>query len=216
MPVAFSAVVSWMRSSLLGLVLAAPLVAMAETPLPSVVRVEEDWELVVGAPDHYTDAPQVTCAISPLGTIESIHATFDLNHQSQPEFTAGGLQLQLWEGEVAIDYRGYPNPAVLRQDDETVCWTQRMELSGGQLQFEIVNGNSVTWGQFGGQGYLKSVTPTNLENFNGYRPSVSVDNSGVGYAGNRVRSLTLKAVRVYTDTGDVFTDSAIKTVYPKN
>jgi len=91
-----------------------------------------------------------------------------------------------------------------------------MELSGGQLQFEIVNGNSVTWGQFGGQGYLKSVTPTNLENFNGYRPSVSVDNSGVGYAGNRVRSLTLKAVRVYTDTGDVFTDSAIKTVYPKN
>ncbi|MBI2480844.1 MAG: hypothetical protein HYV60_20120 [Planctomycetia bacterium] len=59
----------------------------------TVVRIEEDWELVVASPDSNSTAPQVSCTISPLSHVDSIHAAFELNHQSQPEFSAGGLQL---------------------------------------------------------------------------------------------------------------------------
>ncbi|NUQ61325.1 MAG: hypothetical protein HUU20_02485 [Pirellulales bacterium] len=190
--------------------------AMAAAQTPTIVRVEEDWELIVAAPDHYTDAPQVTCVISPTGTVDSIHAAFDLNHQSQPQFVSGGLQLQLWNGEMPLSYHDYPNPAMLTQNGETVSWTQRMEVSGGLLRFEIVNGSSSAWGSFGGQGYLKAGIPTALQDLSGYRPGVSVAQSGVGYAGNRVQSLTLKAVRVYTSAGEMVTDSTVRTVYPKN
>ncbi len=211
----YSVRISFRRICAVGIFLSILLATAAEAQMPSIVRVEEDWELVVAAPDHYTDAPQLTCTISPLGNTEAIHATFDLNHQSQPEFVPGGLQLQLWDGEVPIDYQGYPSPAVLRQDGETVTWTQRMELASGQLIFEIVNGNSVTWGSFGGQGYLKTMVPASLADLNGYQPSVSVNNSGVGYAGNRVQSLELKTVRLYTAAGEVLTDNAPKVVYPR-
>lgn len=211
----YSVRISFRRICAVGVFLSILLATAAEAQMPSIVRVEEDWELVVAAPDHYTDAPQLTCTISPLGNTEAIHATFDLNHQSQPEFVPGGLQLQLWDGEVPLNYHGYPNPAVLRQDGETVRWTQRMELAGGQLTFEIVNGNSSTWGNFGGEGYLKTMISTSLADLNGYRPSVSVNNSGVGYAGNRVQLLELKTVRLYTAAGDVFTVNTLRTVYPK-
>lgn len=193
---------------------ALPATALGQTP--TVVGVEEDWELVVAAPDSYTDAPQVTCVISPLGNADSVHAALDLNHQNLPAFISGGIQLQVWNGEAAVAYRNYPNPAVMVQAGETVTWTQRMSLSGGQLTFEIVNGSSLTWGQFGGQGYLKYNVPTTLSNLNGYHPSVSVEHSGVGYAGNRVQSLTLKAVRVYTSSGGVLVDSTARSVYPRN
>lgn len=194
--------------------LVIPATALGETP--TIVRVEEDWELVVAAPDSYTDAPQVTCVISPVGDVDSLHAAVDLNHQNLPGFISGGLQLQVWDGETAVAYRNYPNPSVMVQAGETVQWTQRMSLSGGQLTFEIVNGSSLTWGEFGGQGYLKASVPTSLTDLVAYNPYVSTNNSGVGYAGNRVQSLTLKTVRLYTGWGAVYALPVSRTVYPKN
>src|SRR5689334_22537223 len=61
-----------------------------------VVRVEEDWVLVVGQPDPNLDAPQVSCGISPLGDFDSAYVVFNLNHRSQPVYVPGGLQLQVW------------------------------------------------------------------------------------------------------------------------
>jgi hypothetical protein len=180
---------------------------------PTIVRVEEDWELVVGAPDPDSAAPQVTCVISPLCHVGSLHAAFELNQQSLPAFDAGGLQLQVWNGEVPVSYRGFPNNSVMEQPSETVRWTQAMEVDNGTLTFEIVNGSSTTWGNFGGQGYLKVSISTTLTSLPAYRPSVSVNNSGVGYAANRVESLVLKRIRVHTSTGEVFEDTTERIVH---
>lgn len=179
-----------------------------------VVRVEEDWELVIGIPDSNSDAPQITSVFSPTGNVESLHAAFEVNHQSLPDFAPGGLQLQLWNGEFPQASRKFPSGAVMSHVGESVHWTQCMELADGVLTFEIRGGNSATWGPFGGQGYLKAAVNTTLDNLNAYNPAVSVENSGVGYAANRVQSLILRKVRLVTSTGEVLEDDTVRTVHP--
>jgi hypothetical protein len=180
-----------------------------------IVRVEEEWELIVATPDPNSDSPQVTCVISPLGHTQSLHAAFEMNYQSLPEFVPGGLQLQLWNGEEPLASRKFPNGSVMQQQDETVRWKQCLELANGLLTFEITGGTSAAWGAFGGQGYLKASVPTTLENLNGYNPAVSVNNSGVGYAANRVQSLVLRKVRLVTSGGEILEAEPQYSVYPR-
>lgn len=168
-----------------------------------IVRVEEDWELVIGTPDPGTDAPQITCVLSPVGNIDSVYAAFAVNHQSLPDFLPGGLQLQIWDNELPQLSRKFPNCAIMAQAGETVSWTQSMALENGMLVFETLGGSSATWGNFGGQGYLKASVDPALANLNGYSPTVSVENSGISYAANRVQSLVLRRVRLFTSTGEM-------------
>ena len=194
------------------LLLAWAAVAWAQSE-GTVVRVEEDWELVIGTPDADSVAPQVTCVISPSGDVASCHAALELNQQSLPSFVAGGVQLQVWEGEVPLSYRPFSNGAVLQQPGETIRWTQTMELADGNLTFEVINGTSTTWGGFGGQGYLKASVATELNSLNGYDPAVSAKNSGAGHAANRVQSLVLRRVRVYTSSGEQMEDATARTAH---
>jgi hypothetical protein len=184
--------------------------ACAQTP--SVVRVEEDWELVVAAPDANTAAPQVSCVIAPVGNVDSVYGTLSLNHQSLPDFLAGGIQLQVWNNETPIEWRKFPNVSLINTPSETIRWTQTMQLAGGQLTFEVVDGSSTSWGAFGGQGYLKVSVATALENLNAYDAAVSVANSGISFGGNRVQSLVLKKVRLIMSNGEVFEDSTARSV----
>jgi len=180
---------------------------------PTIVRVEEDWELVLATPDPDSAGPQVICTISPSGNVASLYCTLELNHRTIPTFVPGGMQFQIWNGEALLYERCAPVQTILSQPGEVIRWTQRMKLSDGNLLFETVNGSSATWGSFGGQGYLKGQVPTTLANLNAYHPSVSVENSGVSYAANRVQSLVLKRVRVVTSTGETLEDTTERPVY---
>jgi len=123
-----------------------------------VVRVEETWELVVGTPDSDTSGPQVTCAISPTGNLDGLYSIFTLNHQSHPSFTAGGLQLQVWDGDATLAAKKHPNQGLLATAGETVRWTMKMSLHDGGLVFDVDDGASTTWGNFGTQGHLWAST----------------------------------------------------------
>lgn len=186
--------------------------AFAQAPV-SIEKVEEDWELVVGTPDPNSSGPQITCSIAPVADDDSLYATFELNHRTQPAFERGGLQLQTWSSSFNLDSNPYPQNQIMSTTGETVTWTQSMRLSGETLTFEINNGNSTTWGNFGGQGYMRSSHVSGLSNLNNYSPADSVANSGVGFAGNRVQSLTLKRVRYYTTDGQVISDEQPHTVH---
>jgi len=181
-----------------------------------IVRVEEDWELVVSTPDPDTDGPQVICVSSPGEGMNSLHANFELNLRSLPGFAPGGLQLQVWNGETPVGQSQAPNTAVMRTPGETVRWTQTMQLSGGMLTFEIVGGSSTTWESFGGQGYLKANVATSLADLSGYSPQVSATYSGVSYASNRVASLVLKRVRMISQNGQVLEDNTPRVVYQQD
>src|SRR5687767_8624998 len=66
----------------LALVVAATLLAGVGTSYlsaeeeASVVKVHEEWELVVANPDADLDAPQITAVISPLGNLDGLYAAF--------------------------------------------------------------------------------------------------------------------------------------------
>lgn len=185
----------------------------ARADTPTIVGIEEDWELVLLTPDPDSAGPQVICTMSPVGNVNSLYCTLELNHQTVPYFSPGGLQFELWNGESLVTERRAPTQAVLCHPGEVIRWTQKMRLSDGILSLEVVNGTSTTWGAFGGQGYLKADVSTSLENLNGYLPSVSVDNSGVSYAANRVQSLVLKRVRYTTSTGEVLEDTTERPIH---
>ena len=179
----------------------------------SVVRVEEDWELVVGTPDPDSDSPQVVCVVSPLCKADSVHATFEVNHRSVPQFVPGGVQLVVWNGEAPLAIESSTNEAPLAHAGETIRWTQCMEVNEGQLTFEILGGSSTTWGAFGAEGSLRATVPTSLANLDAYTPSVSVKGSGVNYAGHRVHSLVLKRIRVHLSNGEQVEDTTARTVH---
>jgi len=179
--------------------------ATADSPV-RVLRVEEDWELVVHSSDPNSAAPQISCVFSPTNNLDSVYGCVELNHRSQPSFQGGGVQVQAWDGDVAMAFDDAEDVSVMSTAHETIRWTQAMTLVDGQIVFEVINGSSHTWGSFGDSNRLATALPTELSNLNGYSPSLSIANSGVGYASNRVRSLVLKRVRCITATGDVLED----------
>jgi hypothetical protein len=177
-----------------------------------VVRVEENWKMVVNNPDPESTAPQVTCVISPVNNVEWLYGAFTLNHRGLPDFSPGGLQLQVWNNETPL-YINNSNTSVMATVGETVTWTQSMELKDGQLIFKIADGKSTTWGDFGGENDLQAGVRTNLPDLNNYNPAVSVKNSGIGFASNRVSSLVIEHVKFTLSTGVIVEDNTEKTIY---
>src|SRR5438552_356913 len=102
----------------------------------SVVRVEEDWELIVAEPAQDRAAPQVSTQMSRSNTA-SRFCNFHLNSFDIPNYKQGGLQLQVWRGQ---DYLGYTNSVssdVLNTSNERLSWTQYLNRDGGSLSFGI-------------------------------------------------------------------------------
>lgn len=205
----------WARRRVASLIAAfvfvMPGIAMAADN--NVVRVEEDWELVLTEPDLPTVAPQVTCTIAPYGDLNSAYWTFEINHESAPFFGAGGLHIHQWHGEWRQGTRSRIDRAVMSAANDTVAWTQVLRIGEGQLTFEVKDGTSSTWGVFGDSGNFKLQRSWGVAHINGYTPDVSVANSGVGFASNRVASLKLKRVRYTLAGGQVVTDNTERVVF---
>jgi len=168
-----------------------------------IISVEEHWELKVGGPDMDRSAPQVNMVMSPLSDLAGTYFVFSLNHATLPGFAAGGMQVQQWGGDdIACWNDAVQEGTTLCYHEETVQWTQRISLDEGQLVFEISDGVSQTWNSFGNQSQLRSSVSTSLASLSGYRPAVSLNESGINYAGNRVSSLILKKITWTTSDGE--------------
>jgi hypothetical protein len=176
--------------------------ASAQDPSTTIISVEEQWELSVGEPTPERSSPQTSMVMSPLPHLDGLYFIFTLNYQNLPNYIAGGMQIQQWDGDTAVSVNDGPKEGTLEIEDEFIRWTQRMSINEGQLTFEILGGSSATWGAFGGQGYLKRSVQTSLTNLNEYRPAISLGESDVGYAGNRVVGLILKRLVWITEDGE--------------
>jgi hypothetical protein len=189
----------------------APLVALAlgacwcgPTYAIDIVAIEEHWELAVGEPDAGSSSPQVCMVMSLSGDLEGDYFVFTLNHHTEPSFAPGGLQVQQWSGEDLVESRPGPQETTLHVESETVQWVQRLAVEDESLTFEVSAGQSSSWGAFGDAGHLRITTPTYLTTLSGYRPAVSLLESGTSFAGNRVRSLTLTKLRWWDSAGNVY------------
>ena len=190
-------VVHWIVAACL--VVSATRSASAETP--NIVQIEEHWEMAVGEPDAQLSSPQATMIMSPQDNLDGQYFLFTINHRSVPSYEPGGMQVQLWNGNETVDAESF-SAGPLEQSGDVIQWVQRLKVENGTLSFEVVDGTSNSWGSFGGSGSLAFATPTSLEDLNGYRPAVSLGESQVGYAGNRVQRLLLKKLVWVTDDGE--------------
>jgi hypothetical protein len=172
-----------------------------------VVLVEEHWTLEVGEPDPDVSAPQTTMVMSPTGNLNGLHFLFTLNHVAAPDYEPGGMQVQSWDGEEFLQESVAQETGSLHSASETVHWVQRISLDNGTLTFQVRDGESETWNSFGGDS-LTLHRPTSLASLNGYRPAVSLSESQVNYAENRVVSLTLTKLVWVTEDGQVHEQNA--------
>jgi hypothetical protein len=179
--------------------LAIAIQAMADSP--RVVSVEEHWELRLGEPDPDRSAPQTTMVQSPDGDLDDVHFLFTVNHATVPEYEPGGLQVQLWDNDQLLESAA-ASLGTHSHNEEVVTWVQRLELDGQTLKFQVRDGHSESWGDFGGDD-LTLTTSTSITSLNSYRPGVSITESQVSYAENRVGSLTLTKLVWTTDDGEV-------------
>ncbi|MGD9632320.1 MAG: hypothetical protein AB7G28_17605 [Pirellulales bacterium] len=174
---------------------------LAASVSAQIVQIEEHWELAIGEPDAAVSAPQATMVMSPSGTLDGQYFLFTVNCRNVPDYEPGGVQVQLWNGDEAVDTESWGD-SVLDQANDTISWVARLKVEDGTLSFEIADGSSSAWGNFGDSGNLAISTPTSLEKLNGYRPQVSIGESQVGYAGNRVQRLLLTKLRWQTADGE--------------
>ena len=176
----------------------------------SVVRVEEDWILIVNQPDQNVAAPQLSSQMAQDGT-GSIFCNLHLNSRDFPKYGAGGLQVQIWSGRSNVASKTWDTSAVMNTPNEVVTWTQYLDVNKGPMTFGISAASSETWGDFSGQ---QIGVPTNVVSLDNYTVDYSVANSGITFGANRVSYLAVAAVRIYYQDGSVQTDSIERIVYP--
>lgn len=170
----------------------------------TVWRIEEVWEATIDNPDADLAAPHITTTFSPTGNGETQHAIININHVTLDYFQPGGIQIQVWNGEQPVTHQRVPWQNVLENPHEVVSWTQSMTQIGSDIIYQITNGHSTTWGNFGGQGFLTAKVHSESNNLNQYDPTFSIQNSGVVYAANRVSSLKLKSIKIFTSDGESY------------
>lgn len=178
-----------------------------------ISRIEEDWEIQLDTPNPDETAPQISVVTTPYADLAGPYTVFEINNFTLPEFSGGGLQLQSWFGENNVGLTQHWVTNTLSTPNEKISYTMTMSLDNGTLQFQVINGVSQTWGNFGGNGSLTLLElDSELLNLNAYSPDCSIKFSRSGFAGQLVKSLKLKSVRYYAGDKLVKTDNQPRTV----
>ena len=175
-----------------------------------VIWVEEDWSMVLSEPNDQIYSPQFHTVMSPTTSLDGNFAQVVWNYRETPDFTAGGIQLQSYEGDYLLRVRSVENRA-LSGTAETITWTQGLWTDGAVLTFYIDNGTSTSWGAFGRD--MRIDETATIPNLNSYSPDVSVKNCMVTYGSNRVDSLVITQVRYYGASGLLAVDETPRVVF---
>lgn len=180
-----------------------------------MIRVEEDWRLLLNEPSPAEDSPQIYTLMSPFQDQESFFFQALWNQRDNPplwNWESGGAELQGYSDpdNDPVDYSDMAG-GQLNVEGETITWTQRMvtDPDSGVLSFEVVNGQSVTWGTFGtGDGLEEiSIAGANLPDLSSYNPAYSAAQSFITYGGNRVEEFVITQVRYYDATRRIGVDN---------
>ncbi len=171
-----------------------------DNPLAGVdiAKIEEDWLLDIADPEANADCPQVVTVFGPADPSCGTHAIFEMNHGTQPEFSEGGMQLQAWHSDYLVGYRSQFAPAEFDVAIERITFTTLTRVRENWLKLAIINGESLTWGNFGGTSSLRIDMTTWRENLNDWDAQHSIAHSRVSYGANRVNKFLRTEIRYYT------------------
>jgi hypothetical protein len=167
-----------------------------------IIRIEQDWRLVGGDPEPDVDAPQIITIFGPRNPLTGLHAVYEINHSTMPDYSEGGMQLQVWSGNTLVGYKSQFAPAELNVTDEVITYTTGVEVqTDGRVRMEVINGVSATWGDFDGDRALRLRVASDIENLNDWDPLDSIKNSRIGYGANRIVMFKRTEIRYYNQGG---------------
>jgi hypothetical protein len=192
----------------LGISAALSLVALTASSAPvfgQIIRVEQDWKLVLNQPDYAVEAPQFHTVMSPSDNLDGSYAQVTWNYREYPEFSPGGLQVQAWSSDNVVETNSTKTSS-LSTVAETITWTQTLQTDGVALEFNIINGRSTTWGSFGGH-HTETLWIAYVPDLGAYDTNVTAQNSWITFGDNRVDQLVVTEVRYYDAGGLVSTDT---------
>jgi len=175
-----------------------------------VVKVEEKWSLTINEPAPELDSPQLNTVMSPGGT--SLYGLFTINYRDYRGFIPGGVGAEVWDGDDQLSTRSQ-HTGHLNSNNETITWTQVLEVNGLELKFKVVNGTSESWGSFGGDTLTVSRLLSGSLTLDAYDSATSANHAVITFGGNRVESLTLVEVRQTRLSGAVSVDSTPRVVF---
>jgi hypothetical protein len=191
--------------SLVAAIALAAAVAMSGEAAAQVAYVEEDWVVEIGVPDPDGHAPQIITAMSSTDRLEDVHALFELNHSTLPDYQAGGMALQIWSSGSNLHYMVHPKKGTLDCENEVITYKMTMKVTGGVIRFEIKDGDSCTWGTDWGIGGFWRQVPTAQTSLPLYSPETSAKFSRVGFAKHCVKKFYMKESRTYDALGQLIT-----------
>lgn len=160
----------------------------------AVDLVEESWHLIVAYPDPDSQSPQIGTTFTPSHSDLSKYVLFNLNYRDYPVFQAGGLQTKVWSNNAVVAYSSFGS-ALFQTSYESISWIQQVSVSGGNINYKILSGQSDTWGQFGSG--LSVAFPTSLTSLSGYNPNDSKIHSNVSYGSTDVSCMVLAQVKYF-------------------
>lgn len=176
---------------------------VVQAQLPSVYKVEEDWELVVNDPDPSINSPQITFFISPDPAEPGCYFQLQMNYAADDTYSSGGFHVGAFHHEQLRDEARSMTRRKLTADGDHVRWTNVMAAIDGELLFAVKGGQGNDWGSFGGPQYLVRISSDHISDLSQYAPEQSVDMVDIGFGANRVTSLVLKEARLYYTDGQV-------------
>lgn len=165
------------------------------------VRIEEDWELKIYQPSEETNSPQLTIYLTPDKDRLDTYFQLQLNHAADADFSGGGFRVSALQHDWSVDEARSQTRNLLSVDGDVVRWTSVMVVYQGEILFAIKDGDSQSWGTFGGPEYLLRMPSEGLTDLSRYTPQQSVNDVDIGFGSNRVESLKLKRVRAYRADG---------------
>ena len=142
-------------------------------------------------------------------------AIFSINYQEVPDFKEGGIEIQLWDGDLVLDDDGETN-SQLSTDNETLTWTQYLKIHDSKLEFGVKNGVSSSYGGSFGNSEFKVAHPIALNDLANYVVEDSVKHSGITLGSNRVKHLKLTKVTYIKSDGTKVVDTNIRKVHEES
>jgi len=196
-----------------------PEIIVVTEPLDPIVGIRADWEIQFSTLNRKSTTPQIIAVMSPDGTVNGDYMILELNHSSLPNFSKGGLQIQIWNYDQEQSWSDvYFAGKECQTDTERIRFTMEMKLvddvnskTGKRLWFRVLNLESTTWGRIAT--FSEFGIATQLTSLNAFSANQCLADSGINAGASQVDYMKIDSVDYLYKSGRSAGDSADLSVY---
>jgi hypothetical protein len=178
-----------------------------------IVAISTSWKIRLNTPNDNGSLPQIIAVLLPNGTLYDNYMLLELNHTSLPAYSAGGMQLQIWNYDKELTWSDPYSPGSrCRTTDEEISFMLDAELvqdtsspTGRSVEFTVREFRSSTWGEHDSLPSYR--IPTKLQSFDGFSPAECVCESGVNVGGTEVEYMKIDSIKYRFASGETRDDS---------